>query len=134
MPHSPEIRWRQRFQSFRKAFACLSAGVELARERELSELEQQGLIQAFEFTHEPAWNVLKDYLDAQGVQDVIGSKGATREAFKNGLIPSGNVWMEMIKSRNQSSHTYHEDTADEISAAILSQYHGAFAALEESCE
>ena len=98
----------------------------MATERDLSELEEQGLIQAFEFTHELAWNVLKDYLESQGIQGVIGSKGATREAFKSGLIAEGEVWMDMIKSRNQTSHTYNEETANEITEAILKRYCAAF--------
>ena len=131
MPDDSDIRWRQRLQSFRKAFSRLSEAVKLARERELSELEQQGLIQAFEFTHELAWNVLKDYLEAQGVQGVVGSKGATREAFKNGLITGGDVWMDMVKSRNQTSHTYNEATADEITEAILARYQAEFQKFQE---
>ena len=51
-----DVRWRQRFQNFRKAFSQLSNAAALAQQRELTELEQQGLIQAFEFTHELAWN------------------------------------------------------------------------------
>ena len=139
MPTDPDVRWRQRLQSFRKAFTRLADAVRLAGERKLSPLEQQGLIQMFEFTHELAWNVLKDYLEAQGVQGVVGSRGATREAFKNGLIVEGEVWMEMIKSRNQTSHTYNEATADEITEAILARYQaefekfqGRFARLEAS--
>ena len=123
MPKDPDIRWHQRLQSFRKAFSRLTDAVKLAGERDLSQLEKQGLIQAFEFTHELAWNVLKDYLEAQGIQDVVGSRGATREAFKNGLIVDGEAWMEMIKSRNQTSHTYNEETANEITEAILARYH-----------
>lgn len=69
-----------------------------------------------------AWSVLKDYLESQGVQEVVGSKGATREAFKNGLLADGEVWMDMIKSRNQTSHTYNEETANEITEAILTRY------------
>jgi len=126
MPEDPDTRWRQRLQSFRKAFSRLADAVKLAGERKLSELEQQGLIQAFEFTHELAWNVLTDYLEAQGVQGVVGSRGATRAAFKNGLIVEGEVWMEMIKSRNQTSHTYNEATANEITEAILARYHAEF--------
>lgn len=98
----------------------------MAGERELSPLEKQGLIQAFEFTHELAWNVLKDYLESQGIQGVVGSRGATREAFKNGLIADGEVWMDMIKSRNQTSHTYNEETANEITEAILNRYCAQF--------
>ena len=86
MPRNPDVRWRQRLQSFRKAFAHLSKAAALAKERELSDLEQQGLIQAFEFTHELAWNTLKDFLESQGVTDLYGSKPATREAFARGLL------------------------------------------------
>jgi nucleotidyltransferase substrate binding protein (TIGR01987 family) len=126
MPNDPDVRWHQRLQSFGKAFVRLSEGARLAGERELSPLEKQGLIQAFEFTHELAWNVLKDYLEGQGVQEVVGSKGATREAFKNGLLGDGEVWMDMIKSRNQTSHTYNEQTTNEITEAILARYCAQF--------
>ncbi len=122
----PDVRWHQRLQSFHKAFDRLSEGARLASERELSPLEKQGLIQAFEFTHELAWNVLKDYLESQGIQGVVGSRGATREAFKNGLIADGEVWMDMVKSRNQTSHTYNEETANEITEAVLHRYCAQF--------
>jgi len=63
----------------------------LSHERALTELEQQGLIQGFEFTHELAWNVLKDYLDDQSVANLIASKDATRSALKVGLIEDGDA-------------------------------------------
>ena len=126
MANDPDVRWHQRLHSFHKALVRLSEGARLAGERELSPLEKQGLIQAFEFTHELAWNVLKDYLESQGIQGVVGSKGATREAFKNGLITDGEVWMDMIKSRNQTSHTYNEETANQITEAILTRYCAQF--------
>ena len=122
MPQNPDVRWRQRLQSFRKAFVHLSKAAALAKERELSNLERQGLIQAFEFTHELAWNTLKDFLESQGVTGLYGSKPATREAFAKGLIGNGEEWMAMIKSRNRSSHTYNEKTAEEVASAILSSY------------
>jgi len=129
MPHAyttEDIRWKQRFDNYLRAFETLRRAVELARRRDLSELEQQGLIQSFEFTHELAWNVLKDYLEETGISGIIGSKGATREAFKNGLIHDGESWMEMIKSRNLSSHTYNQDTAEEVATNILTRFHPAF--------
>ena len=121
-----DIRWKQRFDNYLRAFETLRRAVDLARQRELSELEQQGLIQGFEFTHELAWNVLKDYLEESGVYGVIGSKGATREAFKNGLLTDGESWMEMIKSRNLSSHTYNQETAEEVVTNILIRFYPAF--------
>ncbi len=121
-----DIRWKQRFDNYLRAFETLRRAVDLARQRDLSELEQQGLIQGFEFTHELAWNVLKDYLEENGISGIIGSKGATREAFKNGLIQDGESWMEMIRSRNLSSHTYNQDTAEEVVTNILLRFYPAF--------
>ncbi len=107
-----DIRWIQRFDNFKRALAQLTMGVELLRQRSLSLLEEQGLIQAFEYTHELAWNVLKDYLtEYGGMVGLIGSRDTTREAFRRDLITEGEIWMEMIKSRNLSSHTYNQDTA-----------------------
>jgi nucleotidyltransferase substrate binding protein (TIGR01987 family) len=128
---SEDIRWKQRFDNYRKALKTLSEAVKLVGERELSPLEEQGVVQAFEFTHELAWNVLKDYLEYQGVSDIVGSKGAVREAFRNGLIEDGQAWMAMIGDRNLSSHTYDQDTAKEIVARILAGHHPAFLKMAE---
>jgi len=122
-----DIRWIQRFNNFSKAFAQLKDAVELAKQRPLSKLEEQGLIQAFEYTHELAWNTMKDFLEERGVKNIYGSKDTTREAFKAGLLELGEVWMEMIKSRNLTSHTYNEETALQIASATIHSYFDAFA-------
>src|SRR5579862_8752721 len=93
-----DVRWQQRFRNYRLALSRLTDAVALSQQRSLSDLEKQGLVHAFEFTHELAWNVLKDYLEAQGLADVIGSKNATRQAFANGLLEDGEAWMEDRKS------------------------------------
>jgi nucleotidyltransferase substrate binding protein (TIGR01987 family) len=126
MADNPDVRWRQRFENFKKAFAQLSTGAAIAQERELTDLEQQGLIQAFEFTHELAWNTLKDFLEPTGITNLYGSVNATRAAFAAGLIENGEAWMEMIKDRNLTTHTYDERTADKISSSILSSYVSEF--------
>jgi len=127
--NDPDIRWQQRFANFRKALLQLQEAVDLSKQRELSKLEKQGVIQAFEFTHELAWNVLKDYLQDQGNQNIRGSKDATREAFKVSLIRDGEGWMAMIQSRNISSHTYDEETAAKLVEAIVTDYFPLFVAL-----
>ena len=121
-----DVRWIQRFQNYIKAFQTLIEAVELAQTRTLSKLEQQGLIQGFEFTHELAWNVFKDYLEHKGFVDLIGSRDATRMAFKNGLLEDGDVWMAMIKARNQSSQSYNLQLAEEIVDDILTLFYPAF--------
>ncbi|MBT3234255.1 MAG: nucleotidyltransferase [Calditrichaeota bacterium] len=129
-----DIRWIQRFNNFKKAFSQLNNAIELAKQRKLSELEQQGLIQTFEYTHELAWKTLKDFLGTRGVTKLYGSKDTTREAFKTGLVKNGETWMEMILSRNLTSHTYDEETAAAIAGDILNIYFQEFTALKARLE
>ncbi len=144
-----DIRWEQRFSNFVKALHKLSQAVEyikhnFADEDEpiddsdsgyvLDEIIKEGLIQRFEYTHELAWNVMKDYATFQGNTNVGGSRDATREAFQLKLISDGKVWMEMIGSRNKTSHTYNEETADEIYSKIMNAYYPAFLEFQTSME
>ncbi|MFP4331960.1 MAG: nucleotidyltransferase substrate binding protein [Campylobacterales bacterium] len=121
-----DIRWLQRFGNYKKAFKQLKDAVKLSQERELSLLEKQGLIQAFEFTHELAWNLLKDYLEYQGNQEIRGSRDALREAFKVGLISDGELWMETIKARNITSHAYDEELVQRAFETIANDYISIF--------
>ncbi len=117
-----DIRWKQRFSNFTKALSRLSSAVALSDERNLSDLEISGLIKSFEFSFELSWNVMKDYLSEQGISDIVGSKGAIRHAFSNGIISDGEVWMKMISDRNLASHTYDEETATKLVASIKNSY------------
>ena len=131
---SEDIRWKQRFQNYQKALVTIKNAVELAGTRELSNLERQGLIQGFEFTFELAWNVMKDYLEEQGITGIIGSKNAIRHAFHKGIIEDGQVWMDMVESRNISSHTYDEETAEKLFNKITNDYYNPFAELKKKME
>ncbi len=124
-----DIRWQQRFNNYTKALSKLTDAIELAKLRNLSELEKQGLIQAFEYTHELAWNTLKDFLSERGNNEIYGSRDATRAAFNLEIITNGEVWMNMIKSRNQTSHTYNEEIANDIVGMIANEYFKEFVTL-----
>jgi nucleotidyltransferase substrate binding protein (TIGR01987 family) len=127
---NPDVRWKQRLHSFRKALSQLKDAVKVAGERDLSRLEKQGVIQAFEFTHELAWKTFKDFLESRGETGIYGSKDATRKAFAAGLIEDGETWMDMIQSRNKSSHTYNEAVATDIVNATLGEYFKSFTEFE----
>jgi len=126
-----DIRWQQRFANYKKALSQLTKFIDKG---ELNELEEMGLIQAFEYTHELAWNLLKDYLQDQGTQNITGSKDTVRAAFKVGLIDDGETWMEMIQDRNRTSHTYNESTAKAIATNITTRYFALFVDLQDSIE
>ena len=133
--NTPDIRWEQRLNNYQSALKQLIEAVVLSQRRALSKLEMQGLIQAFEFTHELAWNVMKDFLrDQDGGIKIAGSRDATRLAFQRELITQGEMWMEMIESRNLSSHTYDEATAGKVSARITENYAALFEAFSAEME
>ncbi len=115
-----DIRWVQRLSNFDKALAGLSRFISKGN---LNELEEQGLIQAFEYTYELAWNTIKDFYEEQGESGIQGSRDAIKLAFNRGLIEEGNDWMEMITSRTLTSHTYNEALAKEIAEKIENIYY-----------
>ena len=125
-----DVRWIQRFQNYRKALARLNDAIQLSKERPLSDLEQQGLIQAFEFTFDLAWKTLQDYIVERGYEGEKGKPNPIiKEASNKGLLNESN-WKLMTQSRNRTSHTYNEETADEIAENIIEEYHGLFIQLE----
>lgn len=124
-----DIRWKQRFSNYLKALAQLQKFIDKG---ELSDLEEQGIIKAFEYTFELAWNTMKDFLTYKGLTDIYGSRDSIRKAFSSGLILNGEVWMDMLQSRNKTSHTYNEDTAEEITQAIQKNYYPLFKELANS--
>ena len=129
-----DIRWIQRFDNFQRALKQLEMAFAIMEARELNELEQQGVIQAFEYNYELAWNVIKDFYQYQGVTDIQGSRDAFRLAFERGLINDGEIWMDMIKKRQLTTHTYNRETSEKILTAIVDDYYYQFERLAEALE
>jgi len=130
MPNE-DIRWIQRFSNYRKALARLADAVALAEERELSDLEQQGLIQGFEFTFDLAWKTLQDILRERNKLDANGGPNPIiTSSFDNEYIKDYEAWKAMKKSRDLTSHSYDEETANDIADKIVNQYHSLFIQLE----
>lgn len=125
-----DIRWQQRFANYCKALEKMERAVCLLRsadvqDKDTQELLREGLIQRFEYTHELAWNVMKDYALFQGYTDVRGSRDAIRRAYEMGLITS-KQWMESIRDRNETSHNYDEEESEQIFQSILNEYYPLF--------
>jgi nucleotidyltransferase substrate binding protein (TIGR01987 family) len=150
-----DIRWEQRFSNFKKALNRLLENIEYIKfESDLDEdldedlgyddvydqllatadIIKQGLIQSFEFTYELAWKVMQDYAEYQGNTNITGSRDAIRAAARTALISKANLWMEMIESRNSTSHTYNEETANEIAKFILVDYIKLFVDFDKKME
>lgn len=142
-----DIRWQQRFNNYRKALQRLLDNIAYIQSKQetdeeeidililsMPDIEKQGLIQSFEFTYELAWKVMKDYAEFQGNTEVNGPRDAVLFAAQTGMLNDGHIWMEMMKSRNKSSHTYNEDTANEIVKLILTEYKDELIGFETKME
>ncbi len=114
-----DIRWQQRFTNFNKAFGQLAKFI---AHKELNEMEEQGLIKAFEYTYELSWKTLQDLLREKGYNQIAGPKPVIEQSFQDGYISDGKGWMRMHQSRNLTSHTYDEETAAEIIEGIRNTY------------
>jgi len=100
-------RWIYRFNNYKRAFILLREAIEILQERELSQLEKEGIIQRFEYTWELAWKVLKDYIEFEGIiLEKITSAAVIKAAFSAKIITDGEGWMKILDSRNKMSHTY----------------------------
>lgn len=114
-----ELRWKQRFKNFEKAYDKL---VKILNIESRSEWENMALIQAFEFTFELAWKTLKDHLEDNGFMDIASPKAVIRQAFASDTIQNGDVWMEGLKKRNETVHTYDEAVLNQTINFIQSDF------------
>lgn len=103
-----ELRWKQRFQNFEKAYNTFYRTLTCFENEPDDDIVQMALVQTFEFTYELAWNTMKDYLENEGFDNVNNSKQTIRTAFQAELISDAEEWMEAIQKRNLVSHTYNQ--------------------------
>lgn len=122
-----DIRWQQRFSNYTKALEQLRKFI---IHGDLNELEKQGLVKAFDYTYELAWNTIKDFYESQGEAGIQGSRDAIQLAFNRGLVADGLDWMQMLKDRNRTAHIYNLQIADEITENILKKYFTLFTSLK----
>ena len=125
-----DIRWKQRFSNYEKAYKKLSDAVKLEGDNP-PDIIKEGIIQRFEFTHELAWKVMKDYLEYEGIQNITGSRSATKAFFNQNIIHEGQSWMNMIESRNLTVHTYQDSILEQEFHKTIDEYTPLFNAFLE---
>ena len=131
-----DIRWVQRYSNFGKALAKMSEAIDIVAEKydwqdSIDELLKEGLIQRFEYTHELAWKVMKDYEEYQGYNNIRGSRDAIRLALQIGIIED-KEWLETIEDRNLTSHNYDEEVAEDVFISIVNDYYPLLIKFDET--
>lgn len=144
-----QVRWKQRFNNLDKAYHKLERGLDLfdfdsfqGKRNDLKEnldlenehylmveleqldLEREGIIQRFEYTYELFLNTVKDFLEYHGEpkESFKGSRTILSLALEKGIIEDHDNWRKMVQSRNDTSHTYNEEVADEVTENIITLY------------
>lgn len=105
-----EIKVKQSLENLGKALARLKEGVTEAKDNRLM---IDGTIQRFEFTLELYWKTLKRLLELDGIITYT-PKEALQKAYQAEWLNEENVWLQMLKDRNETSHIYNEQMADRI--------------------
>lgn len=114
-----DVRWKQRFDHFQKAFALLETAIAIPSP---SVVERAGLVQFFEMAFELSWKLLKDYQEEQGF-NIASPRDAIKQAFQSGLVTAGQDWINALEDRNLTTHTYNEQTAVIVMQKIRQTYH-----------
>lgn len=131
MNQNPDIRWKQRFQNFDRAFVLLRDALENGPDS-LNQLEKEGVIQRFEFSFELAWKKLKDFMEKDGfVFSTITPRQVIKDAFAAKILKDGQVWIDMLDHRNLLSRTYNLVRFEEAVKAVHDRYLHALDQLHE---
>ena len=117
-----DVRWKQRFENYDKALGRLQEALDAVTQAPGNHLFEMATIQAFEFTIELGWKVLKDYLKFQGMKELTLPREVIRQAFQAQLITDGQAWIDMLEARNKTSHTYDDAKA----TAVIQQIRNTF--------
>lgn len=122
MNPNPDIRWKQRFQNFDRAFVLLRSAMENGPAA-LNPLEKEGVIQRFEYCFELAWETVKDYLEEGGfVFATVTPRQVLKDAYAAKILDDGQVWIDMLDHRNLLSHTYSPAVFEKAVEAIHARY------------
>lgn len=134
MTENPEKpRWQYRLDNFSRAYFLLREAIEIMNERDVSQLEREGIIQRFEYTWELAWKSLSDYIAAEGILVTpVTPRAVIRAAFEAGVITRGEDWMRALDARNKMSHTYNFKVFEEVIEEVRASYLGLFGDLYET--
>ena len=116
-------KWHERLVVYQNAIDRLTEVVALNKQRSLNQFERDSLIKRFEFSYEMAWKLMMSYEKENGISEILGSRDVIRQAFKLSLINNGEAWLEMVDTRNRTSHLYDEEMATDVMDEIIYTYY-----------
>ena len=79
-----------------------------------SDIIRDSAIQRFEFTVDLAWKTLKTYLEVKKGMVCASPKECFREAYRQGIVAYEDAWLDLVDTRNETSHTYDQQMAEKV--------------------
>lgn len=116
-----DVRWKQRFQNYEKAFGRLVRAIEVVKATPDDDLLQSGLVQTYEYTFELAWKMLKDYLESEGFL-LRSPRETIRQGFQSGFIANAEDWLQALADRNLIDHIYDDEVMARVLKDVFERY------------
>lgn len=112
-------------KNYEKAYSQLEAYL---KEPVVTDRDRSGVIQAFEFTYEVAWKTFKKAAEYEG-REASSPRDSLKQAYILNIIENDEEqeWIDILKHRNITSHTYKEELASMILDLIETKYRHLFA-------
>ena len=112
-----------KLDNFAKALKRLNEANTVYKKHTDDDIFQDALIKRFEFTFELGWKTLREFLSAQGYKlDILSPKGVFAFAYQEGILTEETLWLDMLESRNLTSHDYGRELSENIADKISTRY------------
>ncbi len=115
-------RLPERIENFNRAFNLYKQAHSAYIADKENQLMQLAMVQGFEIVFELGWKCLKDYLASKNIEEYT-PRDVIKAAFRANILPTAQIWIDMAKDRNASSHGYNEKKVEEIIGKIGSVYY-----------
>ncbi len=112
-------RLTERIENFNKAFNIYQDAVNDYDVNKI--LTHMALVQSYEICFELAWKCLKDYLQEKGIEANYPTE-VIKEAFNKNTLKDGQIWIDMLKARNSTSHEYNIEKVSTYLIEISTTY------------
>lgn len=126
-----DIRWKQRFDNFKRAFYLLREMIDAEQDfTSYESIVKEGIIQRFEYCFELAWKTLKDKMEYDGLTITrVSPKPLLKQAYQSKYINNIELWLKMANDRNLMSHTYNFNSFDQVLKNVQQDYYPLLEAL-----
>lgn len=113
----------EKVESFLKSVQRLQEAIEIYQQQSSNDIIRDGMIYRFKISFEFSWKALKEYLLDQGVANELNfPKQVLKTAYGNQMINDESVWLDMLESRNRTSHIYDDRIAAKIARDISTRF------------